>query len=130
VSDPEAKLDTSHESKPTDVPPVPAQGPHNGAMNEQTEAEAPKKQRCRKFHKAPVWIEECAAIALVFITTFYTHYASIQADQATKTAKAAKSAADTAARQLEMSERPWMAAYFSVKEPLVFDSGGVMAVNV
>jgi hypothetical protein len=118
VSDPEAERGASHEAKATESSQIPLQVPDGPPRGDLIGAEVRKNPRWRKLQSAPIWIEAFAAIALVVITAFYTHYASIQADQATTAASAAKTASETAAKQLEMSERPWMAAYFSVKEPL------------
>jgi hypothetical protein len=65
-----------------------------------------------------------AAIALVFITAFYTHYASIQADQAIKSADAAKSAANTARDTLVLAERPWIKIKHRIVKPLTFNVPG------
>jgi hypothetical protein len=65
-----------------------------------------------------------AAIALVFITAFYTRYASIQADQAIKSANAAKSAAETARDTLVLAERPWIKIKHRIVKPLTFNVPG------
>jgi hypothetical protein len=53
------------------------------------------------------------------------------ADAATSAAKAATSAASTAKKQLEMSERPWLAAKIEISGQLRFDSGGgILPLNI
>lgn len=46
------------------------------------------------------------------------------ADAANKAAVAAKEAADTAARQLEMSERPWVSSAATISSPFWMDENG------
>ena len=65
-----------------------------------------------------------SAIGLIILIV-YTG-ATIKMYRANKeAADAAKSAADTAARELELSERPWISADFSAVSPLVIDSAGL-----
>jgi hypothetical protein len=78
-------------------------------------------------------------IAGVVVLTIYTLF-TIQMYYANKkAADAAKSAADTAATQLELSERPWVTVEITLKEPphahspspgLTFNSDGTASLNV
>ncbi len=60
--------------------------------------------------------------ALTAIIAFYSIRA---ANAAKKSAEAAKSAADTAARQLEMTDRPWITIDVVITSALNYDSKGV-----
>lgn len=87
------------------------------------------KEAWRNFQRnGPKWIEAVCAIALVGITFFYTLYAAKQAKSSETAAIAAKSAAETAAGELELSERPWVYAELSLSSPLTFDATGVHVI--
>jgi hypothetical protein len=58
------------------------------------------------------------------LTKTLADQATIQATEATIAANAAKSAAQTAARELEFSKRPWISGEVSLTGPLVFDANG------
>lgn len=89
--------------------------------------EKPKKKKS-KIRKN---IEVGCAVALVFITAFYTYYARKQAgaaitaaDAAGRAADAAKTAADITRQTLEVSNRPWVSAGIEMKDPLKFTDAG------
>lgn len=64
------------------------------------------KKKWATFRRhGPQWIEASCAVALVFITGFYTYYASKQAAAAITAANAAQSAAETAKTALHVSEK-------------------------
>jgi hypothetical protein len=82
----------------------------------------------RKFRRDPRTLVEIIALVTVIC---YTHYASRSLDQLrkqtpkiTESANAAKSAADTVARQLELSERPWVSIVPSIASPFWMDRNG------
>lgn len=92
------------------------------------------KNRRHRKHKSglAVRVEAGCAVLLVIITGFYTHYASQQAGAAIKAAEAAKSAADTSARQLELTERPWIYIVSNSMEHFGFipNASGGWRVNI
>lgn len=106
-------------SNPADNSSVKGQTLAGPSVYEQCHAQDRKKNRYRKFSKAPIWIEALCAIALVVITGLYTHYARKQAKTANKTlgeiikqypeikksADAATKAANTAACALDENKR-------------------------
>ncbi|MGO9401853.1 MAG: hypothetical protein ACLPVW_00120 [Terriglobales bacterium] len=110
--------------QPANDPVQPVEVIKDTARYEQSKTEDRKKRRCRKLAKAPIWIQALAAIILVGITGFYTHYARIQSEQAIVAAGAAKNAAETAQKQLEMSERPWVDAIVTPDGPFDFNVNG------
>lgn len=59
----------------------------------------------------------------------YTTFAALQWCANKKAADAAKSAADTAARQLELAERPWVDADIRINGPFAFNVNGA-SLNV
>jgi hypothetical protein len=129
MSDQQTNNVTSNRPQPTGDPVQPVQAIEDAGRYEQSKTEDRKRRRCRKLAKAPIWIEAFAAIVLIGITAFYTHYAKIQAEQAIIAATAAKSAADTARDALVVVNRPWLGidGPMTVLEPLTTDKDGFHA---
>jgi hypothetical protein len=69
-------------------------------------------------------ITALATVAICFTGAVYTYYAGRQWQAAKDSAQAAKEAADTAARDLEVDQRPWVQADFKIDGPLTFESNG------
>jgi hypothetical protein len=77
------------------------------------------------------FVTAIATVVIAVLTSIYVHYSraqwTVMRDQLPelqKSATAAQDAADTAQKQLEMSERPWVVAEFSPSEPLKFTADG------
>ena len=78
-----------------------------------------------------------ATVVMAVATAIYAVYAGRQwkaiKDQLPElhaAAEAAKDSAKATGKQLEMSERPWMKAEFSVQQPIEFQANGDMGVRV
>jgi hypothetical protein len=69
-------------------------------------------------------IEIGIAVIGLLVLIVYTTYTAMMFGVTDKAAEAAKSSADTAAAQLELSERPWVYTDVEIKGPLSFDSKG------
>jgi hypothetical protein len=66
------------------------------------------------------------ATVLIFISgVVYTGFSALQWQATRQSADAATSAATTAAKQLEMVDRPWVIVSFIVNSPLVFGEDGM-----
>ena len=81
------------------------------------------------------FLVEVVGIVVLIIYTFYTaemYTANRDSANAAQTAAiAARSAAETASKQLEMAERPWISADIAAITPLVFTAdGGRMTVKI
>jgi hypothetical protein len=77
------------------------------------------------------FVTAIATVVIAILTGVYVHYSRAQwrvmRDQLPElhtSAEAAKRAADTAGRELELSERPWVSADLTLVGPLVFDKDG------
>jgi hypothetical protein len=84
-----------------------------------TGSEVPRIVR-RLFECVRLFIEIAAFVYLVR----YVHWTKIQARANEQAARAAKTASDTAQRQLELSERPWILASHEIEKPLTFFENG------
>jgi hypothetical protein len=62
-----------------------------------------------------------ATLALCVTTILYTVFSAFQWNANEKAAEAAKSAAETAASQLELTDRPWVTIDASITAPLTYD---------
>jgi len=78
------------------------------------------------------WIKLAVEIAMLFVVAAYAAVTSFQliemkitSDAAVKSANAAKSAADTAAEELELSQRPWVDFSFRIIGGLHQESNGI-----
>jgi hypothetical protein len=66
----------------------------------------------------------------LFVLIVYTIFTGLMYCSNKKAAEGAKSAADTAAKQLEMSERPWVVEDFAVSGPLLFMPNGNATITI
>jgi hypothetical protein len=86
------------------------------SKEESAEEEKKKRRETIKFR-----VELTGAFVLVI----YTAFTILMWCANKKAAEAAKSAADTAAKQLEMTDRPWVAIEVAITSPLIYDDKGV-----
>jgi len=100
MNDTPTDQNTSHGTEPEKIPPPPKEVIIGTPKDKKPTPQESKRKGYSKLRKAPIWIEAACAIALIFITGFYTHYASKQATAATKAAQAAAENAATAASTL------------------------------
>jgi hypothetical protein len=85
------------------------------------------QQDSSRWQRRNFWVQ----FAGVAILLAYTVFTGLMYCANKKSANAAKSAADTAARQLELAERPWVDANVAIDGPLSWDiNGGNMALKV
>ncbi len=84
-----------------------------------------RKDKTREPSHSPIeWIKLAVSIGTLFVVAAYTALTAYQLIQLKVSADAAKSAADTAAKQLEMSERPWIKVKLVSHGPFTFSSSG------
>lgn len=81
---------TEEAVQPADAPPGPPRIGSGSAVDEHDNYESRKRKRRRLLRTAPQWIQGSAAIALVFITGFYTHYAKKQQEAMLESNKISK----------------------------------------
>ncbi len=89
---------------------------HNAEREEDT------RQKGKEYYLSR-WTFKVAVAALA-ISTIYSVFTLLIFFQTKKAANAAKSAAETAAKQLELSERPWVDADIRINGPLRFNANG------
>ena len=82
-----------------------------------------ERSRQEKNDSRKKWKFRVEIIGLIVLTVYAGFTIAIW-HVSKKSADAAKSAADTAAKQLEMAERPWVSVEMKIVTPFVFDSIG------
>jgi hypothetical protein len=70
------------------------------------------------------WIKLGVSIATLVVVSAYTALTAYELIQLKISAGAAQSAADTAAKQLEMTDRPWVAIDVAITSPLTYNDQG------
>ena len=85
-----------------------------------------EKAACEKKRDWLDYVKFSAEIIGLIVLIFYTTFAALQWCANEKAASAAKSAADTAAKSMEIGNRPWVKIKHRVISPLKFDIGGRM----
>lgn len=121
------RRDSDDDSHPLASPP--REHVHGGLAQEKPQDNEPRTSRAPD--STTDWIQTFlagailfAGIAQIFVSCQQHNAMSESNAVAARAADAAKSAADTAAAQLEISERPWVSATFTIREPLTFDANG------
>ncbi|HWZ43518.1 MAG TPA: hypothetical protein VNW97_08565 [Candidatus Saccharimonadales bacterium] len=93
-----------------------------------TPSDSPKTCKTSKHgnDNTPPW-KKCLEISAFVVGLVYAIFTALMYCANRDSADAAKRAADTAAKQLEMAERPWVLVNIEIDTPLIFDSSGAHA---
>lgn len=124
MSDFQAQGDTENTPAAAGTPPPPSQANRRPAVNPEGQPKGSKTNSYRKLRKAPVWIEAACAVALVFITGFYTHYAHRQATTAQDTLNEIKSAKTDTQKLIDAAGKQADAAKKSAEAAVAFALSG------
>jgi hypothetical protein len=101
--------------------------------SDDSDAEPDPIESCKRIWKYvsdpknSVAITAIATLVICVTGIFYTIFAKFQWSANQESAEAAKSAATTAARQLELAERPWLMTKAEIAGPITFAGGEMRA---